>query len=164
MYILGDKVDFWVNVPVGDLNILKSEISARVGRVASDDTRREHASVDVNVAESDVSDSDSWLSVALLHERVEHAAWAATVWLLLLLRSNVDGPPKRSLYSESIIEDVLNQAVAISSWVCLYVDCLEGVLERDVAEGNVSDAVVLTVRRHCADGHAYSVVHEHILN
>ena len=48
----------------------------------------------VDVRESDVVDAYKGLRIAGL-KRIEHAARTSTVWILHLLRTDIDAPPNR---------------------------------------------------------------------
>jgi len=76
----------------------------------------------MDVSKSDVSHSDSRLSIAFLEKRVKHAAWASAIRLVLLLRTNVDVPPDRLNDFHVLIEDVFDDTVTVISRISLHID------------------------------------------
>ena len=94
--VLSDVAEAEGCKPASHVDVLKLDVAAGVRLVAPDYARWEDSISRPNVLESDVPDGHTGLGVALLDQWVEHAAWAATVGLLLLLRTNVDGPPNGS--------------------------------------------------------------------
>jgi len=74
--------------------------------VAADNARRQERVVNRDVAELDILEGNIGLGLAV-DQRVEHAAGvAALVRLILLLRTDVDGPPKRAMDDKVLISDV----------------------------------------------------------
>ena len=83
--------------------------------MAADDARGQERVVNRDVAELDVFEGDVGLGLAG-NQRVEHAAGvAARVRLVLLLGTNVDGPPERTMDDEVFIGDV--GALTSLSWL-----------------------------------------------
>ena len=100
----------------------------------------------------------------MLEDWIEHAAWATSIGLFLLLRTDVDTPPDRHVYLKIFIENVCDLSVSIVTWVGLDIDSLKWLLKRHVSEGNVSNAGMLRVRRYRSDGHTYTPVYYSIFN
>ena len=147
IYVLSDKAVLLRSEEAVVSHIFEVDVSARVGSIASNNTYKV-TSNRVDILKSDVSDCDSRLSVAASQQGVEHAAWAGAVWLVLLLRANVDVPPDGLNDSHVFIEDVLDDSIANMAWVGLNIDRLNRGVEHDVLEGHVSDAREVSIGRH----------------
>lgn len=132
-----------IKSPPMHVYVFEGNISAWISLIAPNNARREDSTMSIDVAESNVSNCDTGLGETVLVKRIEHAAWATTVRLLLLLGPDVYGPPERSLDLESIIENILDDTIPIDPWVCLDIDSFEGILKGDVLESDVSHAVVI---------------------
>ena len=144
------------NNPTAKINIIEGEISAWIGFIASDDTWWENTTNTLDVSQSEISHCYSWLSLAILQDRVEHAAWTSTTWLSHLLRSYVDCKPNWSIHGDILIQDVFNDSISIITWVALDVDTLERKMLHNISECNISNTVVSSVRRNRPDGHTNS--------
>ena len=81
-------------------------------------------------------------------QRIYHAAWPCSVWLHLLLWSDVDAPPYRFLVADVLIRDILYDASSMVAWICLDVDRLQWMIKFDVPKGYVSHATVLVAWRY----------------
>lgn len=101
--VLSDIPDILGCEPSSHIDICEFKPSAGVSRIASDYTRWEDTAMYVNIAYSYVSHGDSRVDIAVLVKRVQHAAWAAAIWLFLLLSADVNPPPEGVLYFQTII-------------------------------------------------------------
>ena len=153
-----------LNKPSFHLNVFKSEVSARVSLVASNDTWCQDSTLGDNVSESDISYGDSRFGFAILEDGVKHAAWTTTIGLLLLLGSDINSPPDGVLDGQVLIQDILDDTRSSFTWVSLNIDSLEGVSEDNVSEGNISNASNVIMRRYSTDGHTNSVDHGAVFN
>ena len=91
------------------MDVVPYEPSARPAFMASNHTWWEETSMRSNVVELDVLDSDQRLSKTgciTSSQRIEHAPWATTTGLLLLLWADVDIPPERVVDYNVAINDV----------------------------------------------------------
>ena len=87
--------------PLISPNVVKINISARVGHIASNGVGEEQTVVDSDVLYCYVSHGYSGLCLAYsFAEGVEHATWPVAVWLLHLLGAYVDAPPNWSVHCE----------------------------------------------------------------
>lgn len=116
-HVFCDIADIQRGEPASGIDVFEVEASARVGGVAPDDPWREDAPGHIHVFHCDVTHGHASLSVAFFDQGVQHAAWAATIWLFLLLGTNVDAPPERIFYFKVVIDDVFNQTIALFTWV-----------------------------------------------
>ena len=107
-------------------------------------------------------------------ERVEQAAWASSMRLVLLLRTDVNGPPNRFMHHDILVVDVSRFTARARKHrfchtrVVLHIYRLEWVIERVVCEGDVADAGVIIAWDHASNCHTYSkrdgaVAHNDIL-
>lgn len=126
------------------MHILEVDVCAWVCLIASHYTREESTNA-LHVSQGNVMHCDAWLSLTFLDDWVEHAAWTATVWLLLLLRSNVYVPPDGLKDPQVLIKNVFNDTIAIVAWVRLDVDGFEWEVEVDISEGDIADASVVSI-------------------
>jgi len=129
------------SVPEGgiEVDVLKHKVSAGVGNVTSQNSRRQDASMRGYVPQSDIGDRNSRLGVAW-SKGVQHAARSFAVGLFHLLGSNVNAEPDGCLHLDILEGDVLNNSRAIITGVCLDINCFHGSIEGDVFEVNVFDA------------------------
>ena len=97
------------------------------------------------------------MSLALFEERIEHTSWTITIRLVLLLRPNVDTPPYWSSNSHIFIENVLNDPVSTISRVSLDIDCLDGSVESNILESNISNASMEVIRWDRSYCHSHTV-------
>lgn len=136
-------------------HIVKVDLSAWVGDIASYGVRIKETLMDLDVIKCDVFEGYPWLGLtcAFFIEGVEHASWAIAIWFLHLLRADVDGPPNGSIHCEVLIVDVLDQTSPFVSRVGLHVDALQWSDHSYVSEGDVFDAVTITLRRNAAHSH-----------
>lgn len=162
--VLSDITVVKKSEPASLIDALEAEISARVSFIAADDARRENSLCGNNVAKSDVANCNKGLSLALLNNRVKHATWTIAIWLLLLLRSDINAPPNRHTHLDVFIEDVLYNSSANIARICLNIYSLNGHLEIDVTEGHISDASVIDIRRDRAYCHTNTISHVTIFN
>jgi hypothetical protein len=91
--ILSDITNILGGEPSSHVHVCEFKSCARVCSVASDHTRWEYSSLNVNITYDNVSHSDSGIHITIFVKRIQHAAWAATIWLLLLLCTDVNAPP-----------------------------------------------------------------------
>jgi hypothetical protein len=91
--------------PAINRNIMQIDFLARVASIASNDTRINKSALLDNILESDVSNIDEWLRLTSF-EWVSKAAWTRSVWLFLLLWSNIDSKPNWEVNIDVFIEDV----------------------------------------------------------
>mmetsp|Transcript_40746 Transcript_40746/g.39344 ORF Transcript_40746/g.39344 Transcript_40746/m.39344 type:complete len:268 (-) Transcript_40746:435-1238(-) len=152
-----------VRVPSIHCHIIKGEISARIGLIASDDSWRQDASLKVHIPQSDVLDGDSWLSLAF-SEGIQHAPWPRAVWLLLLLGTNVDSPPDGIVAFKVLIEDVGNDSFPILSGVRLHIDGFDWQDHLDISEGDIFNAGVARSRRDTSNRHPQAEVHKRVFH
>jgi len=150
-----------VNVDVSEL-----EASARVGLVASNDTRRKEATSRGNVSQNNIVHIDERLSLATT-KRVEHAAGASTTRLFLLLGTNVDIPPDGEVDNHVFVKNVLDLTRS-ATWVSLNVDRFDGVVGFNVSESDISNTSVGAAGRDRTNSHtntedSYDVFNEVIL-
>ncbi len=89
--------------PSSHINIGKFKACARVGCVAPNDTWREYTTMNVDITHSDISHGNQGIYIAMPVQRIQHASWAATIWLLLLLSSNINAPPEWIFDFQAII-------------------------------------------------------------
>jgi hypothetical protein len=118
------------------------------------------------VFELDVGDVDSGLSfaLALWVKGIEHTSRSSPIGLLLLLRAEIYCPPDGLVHGDVLVEDVVDDAIAVGARVRLEVDALEGLLHHCVAEGDIANAVDLGVWRDGADREAHSQPNGNVLN
>ena len=55
-----------------------------------------------------------------------------------------------------LVEDVLDDAWAATSWVCLNVNSFEWVVEFNISEGDIPHTIYFIIGRNWANGHANS--------
>jgi hypothetical protein len=120
--------------------------------------------VHLHILYGNIPDCDSCLSVAFFYPRIKHAAWSTSIGLLLLLCTDVDTPPERISHLNPIIYNVFYQSVSVGARVRLNIHGLVRVVECNISEGNISNAVMLCVRRHCPYSHTYAIVNENIFD
>ena len=164
LHVLSDVSVILVNQPSAQMHILEYEPSAYISLIASNDARWEETTLTDDISESDVSHIDSWLGLAVLVKWVDHAAWTATIWLLLLLGSNIDGPPDGIIDGKVLVKNVLNAARTVGAWVSLDVDGLQGEVLNYVSEGNVSYASIVIIRWYRSNGHTNTHVCNQVLS
>lgn len=148
--IFSDIVEAKESPPSTSLDVLEDEAGAGVGFVAPDYAWGQNGAKLLHVANCDVFNVDQGLRQAGL-ERVEHAAWRVIlwVWLLLLLGPNVDGPPDRVVHLDVVVEDVRDFATGARkhrfccAWVRLHIYRFKWMVELDVQELNVVDAIII---------------------
>lgn len=141
-------------------NIVEDHAGARVGLVASQDACWKKASMRLDIVQRNVLNRDQRLCVTIWVKWVNHAAWTATVWLLLLLWPNVNVPPDRIRDLEVLVSDVRN--FSARAWkhggrvsrVRLDVDRFEWVVVSYFGEGDVPDTVVVVRWTDRANAHA----------
>ena len=160
--------------PAMDFNVVENEASAGVRLAASDDSRRQQGSVCVYVTEGDVLDVHQWLCLTW-HKWIKQATRIVMMaWLILLLRPNVNGPPKRLHDFEILVDDVSDLTTrarrirASTSSLCFDVNCLEWVVECAVAESHIVNTAVFVFRWHRSHRKANTVpdvqvTHSHVL-
>lgn len=112
------------DVPFISPYVNEVDMLAWVRYVAPYCDRVEQAVFNVDILKRNVTEGDSWLSCAgaLLVERIEHAAGTISIWLLHLLRPNIDSPPEGSDHGEVIIVDVFNQTSPLVSGIRFNID------------------------------------------
>lgn len=93
------------------LHILEDKVCARVRFVAANDAREwQEGAVLANISQGDVVHVDSGLRLTPT-ERVEEAARVVGgARLVLLLGSNIDGPPDRVVDLDVVVQDVSDLA------------------------------------------------------
>ena len=115
-----------------------------------------------DVCQRNVAECDKRISLAG-HQRVEEASWTCTTArLILLLRADVDGPPDRLVHNQVFVADT--STLATGAWqhrlsmtrVVLDIDRLEWMVERVVAECDVTDAGVGIMGNYTSDRHTDS--------
>jgi hypothetical protein len=112
--VLSDVSDILRSEPSSHIHVCEFKASAGVSRIASDNTRREDAPVDVYITHGYIPHSDSRVHVAVSVEGVQHAPGAATVRLLLLLSAYVNAPPEGIFHFQTIVYNILNKAISVS--------------------------------------------------
>lgn len=117
------------------------EALAGIGLVAPDDSCWQNSTGRGDVFEGDILDRNSWLSLAIRIQRVEHATWAFACGLLLLLGTNVDTPPERGIDVHVLEGNILDHSITIVSRIRFNIDGLEWVMEVNSSEGNVLNAI-----------------------
>ena len=139
-------------------NFNKIDILARIGNIASNCDWVEQTLMDFHILQSDISQSHSGLGCAgtFFVERVKHAAWAISIWLLHLLRANIDCPPDRPIHCEVYIVYVLHKPIAIIARVCFHVNTFEWPDHSHVPKCNISYAVATQIGRHTSHAHTHS--------
>ena len=115
--------------PAGGIDVFEIDVAARIGLVAADDTWRKDTIGGDHIAQGDVLYGDKSLGLALLEDWVEHATWAVSIGLLLLLRTDVDTPPDRHVYLKIFIKNICYLSVSNVTWVGLDIYSLEWLLK-----------------------------------
>lgn len=158
-------------MPLVSSYVLKVKVLTRIGLVAPDNDGEEETVVYHHILEGDVPESYSWLcgTGPFRIEWEQHTSWSISVRLLHLLRTNVNGPPVRSLHCDVFVPDVLNYPVPDVSWISLDINTFPGPFHIYVSESYVPDAVCILVRRHTSNGDSYSenhcdVLHQHVVS
>ena len=137
MDVLSDVVEAEPLPPAISVDVLKVDSVALIGLITSDNSWRQESAKLLYVPESDVLNIDQWLSLAS-SKWVEHASWTSSIWLLLLLRSDVDRPPDWMVDCHVFVEDVRDATSRAwkhrfsRAWVSLDVDSLERVIEEHI--------------------------------
>ena len=121
--------------------------------IASYDPWRQDTALRTHPRERDILQRHQWLRPAST-ERIEHAAWASAVWLLLLLWTDVYSIPDWLVDADVVVEDVGDFAGALVAGVSLDVNRFDWIVEFDVPELDPSDTMMILIRRHRADAHA----------
>lgn len=136
-----------------EVDVVKDHSSARIERAASEQARQPGV-VDCHIAKGEVFERHFRVGITR-YERVKHAArvFAAAfrAWLVLLLRTDVNGPPGWAVHLDVFVSDVTHRASF--SWsdrslhirVVLDVDTLEWMVHFAVFECNVTNASSLTI-------------------
>jgi len=83
---------------------------------------------------------------------------------VFLLRTEPNRIPESVSHLDVAVGDVVDDAGACVSRVCLDVESLEGLVEGHVIEEDVSNAVHGWVWRHRTDGHSHPEVHPKVPN
>ena len=144
------------------MHVLKRDVLTRISLVAADDSGRQRPTGGINILQGYVAQIDQRLCLARL-QRICHASRTFAIWLLLLLRADVDTPPDRSMHVHIRIRNVddlaracsaLLRRVFVVAWISLDVDSLQWIFLLNFLEADVTHTAVVEVRRHGADGHA----------
>lgn len=146
MSVLADERPFQVFPPAVDIDINEIDVFTRIGGIASNDTWGKESTIRCYILKSDVSHVDRWLSLTVL-ERIRHTAWTSTIWLLLLLWTDVDSEPDWEVDLDVLVEDVCD-LTRTRSWVSLDIDGLHGISKLDILEVNTSHTSMAVSRRN----------------
>jgi len=84
--------------------------------------------------------------------------------LLLLLRTDVDSPPDWVGDVDVLVGNISDFSRAFISWVSLNINCFQRSGEFDVSKDNISDTVVILVRRNRPNTHSNTQVNINVLN
>ena len=147
-----------VAVPGLDVDIIEGEISAWVSLITSDNSWRKDTAFDLNVLKGDISHGDSWLGGAWSSKWVDHASWASTSWLFLLLWTDVDSPPNWVRNGEVFVFNISDDSISFISWVGLHINGFEWMFHDNIFEVNRLDAGVICAWGYRADGHTHREV------
>lgn len=146
--------------------IVKVDVSAGIGHIASNSVWIEEALMNCNVFKSNITHGYSWLCLAgaLLVERIQHASWTISVRFLHLLRADIYCPPYRTIHCEIKIVDVFNESGALVSWIAFNVYSFERADHSHISESNIADTVTVLLRRHTTHCHTYSQHNRRVLH
>ena len=75
--------------PSISIDIVENKSTALISLIATNDSWWKNSTILLDIFESDIGHEDEWLGLTST-EWVKHAPWSSTIWLLLLLWSNVD--------------------------------------------------------------------------
>jgi hypothetical protein len=106
-----------------------------------------------NILQSNIPDIDARLGHACSSrvKGIEHAPWAASQGLFLLLGAQIYCPPDRFVHVHVFVDDVFYLTAATVARVGLDVNTFERFLEICVSKRNIPNTVVLRIRRHTAN-------------
>ena len=138
---------------ITEVDVVKDHSSARIERAASEQARQPGV-VDCHIAKGEVFERHFRVGITR-YERVKHAAWvfaaAFRAWLVLLLRTDVNGPPGWAVHLDVFVSDITHHASfrwsdhSILIRVVLDVDALEWMIHFAVFKSNVTNARSLTI-------------------
>jgi len=133
-----------------NVNIFKYEILARISGVASDDTGWQHVVVSGDVPQSNVRYGNLGVGWALFNYRVEEGASRVTtsIWLMLLLWTNVDRPPDWLVDNDVFVCDSRDNTITNAAWVRLDIDTFQGHFHKDISECYILNTSVPLTRWH----------------
>ena len=116
------------------------------------------------VLKRNVAESNSWLSFAnSLAKRIKHAAWAITIRLLHLLRTDIDAPPNGSVHCEIFEVKILKDSCSLVSRIRLHINAFNRSYHAPVPSCNVPNAISPSRRRKTSNRHSNPHLHSHIL-
>ena len=107
--VLSDVVKAKEAPPAARMHVLKDKASTLVSLMAAHNTWRQEIASRPHVVEHNVSEIDQRLGITR-SQRVQHASRTAATRLLLLLRTNVDGPPDGMVDLDVVVGDVLDHS------------------------------------------------------
>lgn len=148
--------------PAGNVHVFKVDVITSVRLIATDDSWRKETAVTLKIPDSDVSNVDMWLGLTP-SEWVCHTSWTSTIWLLLLLWSDVDVVPHWEVNLDVLIENVLDLSSS-SSWISLNIYRLKWILKVNIPKSDSPDTRMCVSWRHRPNGHSYSKLNVHVLD